>query len=180
MISLALIAAWPGEAKVARTTLEKLFTASDRVVIGEVLEIERVAGFKWAKTEVRRDIKGGGSSEILFLAEPTWTCDTSSAQVGEQVLLFLVEAANPDTSWHFKSPNRAKLPRNSYLIAWSGRGHMPLRLVNGEQFATIWDDVVVPDEVAATAGPAEYSFIRSYRLQDLLEVLTRPARRPGA
>lgn len=101
MAILACVGAGSANAKVASTTVANLFQISDRVLLGEVIRIEKHAGFKWARVAVTRNIKGAGADEILFLAEPTWTCDTSSGKVGDEALLFLVDAAKPETSWHF-------------------------------------------------------------------------------
>lgn len=171
---LVCIGAANANAKVGPTTLTNLFQISDRVVVGRVVKIEKLAGFTWARVAVTQNIKGTGAGEILFLAEPTWTCDTSSATVGLEALLFLVEGAKPETSWHFKTPDKKRLPPNAFLIAWSGRGQMPLRIVDGERFVTAWSEVAIPDDVLRIPGPEpEYSFIQSFRLSDLIKVFQR-------
>lgn len=178
---VVFLGAGVASAKVAPTTLANLFRISDRVVIGKVSKIEKVAGFRWARLQVTQNIKGTGADEVLFLAEPTWTCDTSSATVGEEALLFLIDAAKPATPWHFKSPDRKKLPPNAFLITWSGRGHMPLRTVQNEQFATAWYDVSIPEDVLRIPGPEpQYSFIESFRLTDLLKLFERLLHPSGA
>jgi hypothetical protein len=58
-----------------------------------------------------------------------------------------------------------------FAITWSGRGRMPLRIVDGIEYATLWTaDVSLPATLVSIDGPEkEYSsFIRSARLSDVL------------
>jgi hypothetical protein len=60
-----------------------------------------------------------------------------------------------------------------FLMTNSGRGRMPLRTVGGQQCATVWvGDVRLPSSVLTIGGPdPKYSFIRSVRLTDLVELV---------
>lgn len=60
------------------------------------------------------------------------------------------------------------------VIAWSGRGRMPLRTVRGEKCVTLWTgDVRVPSSLKTIPGPeSEYSsFIRSAKLTDVVQFI---------
>ena len=72
--------------------------------------------------------KGSAEQVVEFLASPTWTCDISTAIAGERVLLFL------------KADESGRL-----TILHSGRGRMPLRDVDGQQFATFFGDIRFPE-----------------------------------
>jgi hypothetical protein len=87
-------------------------------------------------------------STFRFRATPGWVCDISNAQKGETVLLFLVD------------------PTDGYFgIALAGPGYMPLRNVRGKKYATLEDDVVLPEGAPVIPGPdPKYSFIRSVEL----------------
>lgn len=105
----------------------RLFTMAHRVVIAKVVSIERIDGRRWARLAVSRDLKGpAGLRELVVLAQPTWTCDTSDAKLGEEALWFLVDARDPKTFWGFERPAIEKLPASSYLIANSGEGRLPI------------------------------------------------------
>ncbi len=60
------------------------------------------------------------------------------------------------------------------LIAWSGRGRMPLRKIGNVEYATLWTgDIQLPGHIQTIPGPeTEYaSFIRSAKLTDLVEYI---------
>ena len=149
LVLLLVLVAASANAKVGGTTLADLFHLSDRVVIGKIVKIETRAGRQWARVEVAQTVKGAGAGEILFLAEPTWTCDTSSATVGDEALLFL--------------DAEEELPANAFHLAWSGRGQLPLRYVEGERFVTVSREVAIPEDLRG----------ESLRLTDLLAHLKR-------
>jgi hypothetical protein len=103
---------------------------------GEVLadphaEFERTRKSAWAiaEAEVLRRIKGErGTTRVWFVAEPTWTCDISTANTGETVLLFLSESGLParETEWFARA--LAALTRGTPLhaVMHSGYGRMPV------------------------------------------------------
>jgi hypothetical protein len=160
-------------AKVAATTLEDLAKISPTIVVAKVERMSRIDGRKWAEARVVEVIKGRSLNTLKFLAEPTWTCDISEAKDGEDVLLFLQPAATAE--WMLeKRPEH--LPKDSFLIAWAGRGRMPLRQISGETYATFWSDVRFPESVHTHSGPdARYTFIRSARLSDILALIRKQA-----
>jgi len=51
---------------------------------------------------------------------------------------------------------------------------MPIRRIDGQEFATVWDEVILPKEIEQRPGPnRKYEFIRSARLQDLIDAIDR-------
>ena len=106
-----------------------------------IVTVEHVSkplfGKRNAVATVNETWKGTPLQRVHFLAEPTWTCDISTAATGERMLLFLVR------------PERARLLH----IAHSGRGRMPLRELHQQTYATVWDDIQLPREVRTIPGP---------------------------
>ena len=82
--------------------------------------------------------------------------DITTAVIGERAVLILLGG-----------------PGAGFGIALTGRGRMPIRRVAGADYATIWDDVVLP---SGTRPELRYTFIRSVKLSRLafsLRFLTR-------
>ncbi|MEW6072656.1 MAG: hypothetical protein AB1726_08715 [Planctomycetota bacterium] len=130
-----------------------------------------------ARVRVERSLKGTEEGEfVYYLAMPTWTCDISRAEVGERALFLLA-----DTPWDraLQPATRAALKRLTgsrpvYAVAHSGRGRLPLREVDGREYATYWKELLLPDDLPTIAGPeARYSFIRSALLPALEERLAQ-------
>src|SRR5262245_26570032 len=64
--------------------------AADAIGIARVTEIATLDGVKVARATIIRPLRGvAAESRVAFVAEPTWSCDTSWAVVGETVLLVL-------------------------------------------------------------------------------------------
>jgi hypothetical protein len=153
---------------VAKATLEGLAESADAIVIVKVDRIEERDALKWANATVTKVLKGTAGERLTFLAQPTWTCDISEANEGEEALLFLERASSAD--WMMVEKPK-KLPRNSFLIAWSGRGRMPVRQFRGTKFATFWD-VTVPGALLATgAAKAEFGEGRAAPLDRVVRFL---------
>jgi hypothetical protein len=89
------------------------------------------------------------------------------------VLLFLVRSKNSVVERRFwrKPPVRVNVSP-LFFIAHSGRGRMPLRVVGGTTYVTLWtDDVTLPSHLRTIAGPdARFArFIRSAPLADIVQ-----------
>jgi hypothetical protein len=126
-------------ASVADVTLKDLSAESDLIVVARVTKVQdgpaevQPAGdefprVKIATAEVMETWKGSSGREIRFIASPTKQCDIASAETGERVVLFLKGSKD--------SP---------YSIAWVGRGRMPLHDANDNQYATLEDQVILPE-----------------------------------
>ena len=149
--------AGPAFPKVAAARLETLVAESGHIVVAKVYAVEETGqGQRRALAEVLDVWKGPDRREVIFNASPTWTCDISGAEVGEQVVLFLGVGR----------------PGELVFIANSGRGRMPVREVKGKLYADLWADVVLPEGTPTIDGPRpEYSFIRSIELSLLRELV---------
>lgn len=154
---LAILAVWltatQAWSKVTSVTFEELARESEAIVVAKV---ERVTwppiGKRYAKAKVLEVWKGAPTERVEFLTSRTWTCDISEAKKGETVLLFLT-----------RSPNS-----RSYAIAHAGRGRMPLRVVEGQRYATFWPEVRLPKDIPTIHGPeAKWDFIKSVELGTL-------------
>jgi hypothetical protein len=185
-------------AAVARTTLKGLTTSSEYIVVGRVTSVMELKGVSVATVRVSETLKGSAYPEIAFLAQGTWTCDISAADEGEEVLLFLERyrfdpAPQPEKdkdpqvlTTDFKEPAGFKdevdaldIRAPFMAIAWSGRGRMPVRYVEGESYVTIWTmEVTLPQNVPTIDGPeVEYaSFIRSAPMGQVLSMIRRYSR----
>ena len=73
---------------------------------------------------------------VEYRVSPTFACDVSDAKRDETVLLFLAE----DEKAHWG-------------IVWSGRGRMPLRMVDGKEYLTHFGDVIFPAETVSIRTP---------------------------
>ena len=151
-------------ARVSRISFEKLIQDSDIIALARVEAVRTGrGGQKSAEATVLELWKGESAKAIKFLASPTWTCDIANAVEGERAALFL-----------------GKRPFFSSMleIAHSGRGRMPLRDIDGVEYATIWTaDVILPRDIPTVPGPdPEYDFIESVELSKLkaavLEILS--------
>ena len=113
-------------AKVAPATLSNVVAWSDLILVGTVSEISiDPAGHRRATLVVERVWHGAAGTMIQVSLEPTWTCDSADATVGERAVFFLSHGF--DKQWH---------------IVHSGHGRMPI--VNEQ--VSVSSMVLLPDE----------------------------------
>jgi len=86
---------------------------------------------KVATGQVLETWKGKPVPEVRYIASPDCMCDTSHAEKGERVLLFLTYA-------HWRKD------RSFLSISHAGRGRMPLSEVKGKWYAALQDEVLLP------------------------------------
>jgi hypothetical protein len=180
-------------AKIGPVSFDDLVKRSEYVVVGKVQSVQNVEQVKVAKIEVMRVLKGTPTSELYYLAQSTWICDISGAEVGETALFFLTKyqfdpnpkpRPTPDANGFvtlssdfeeplgFRNQVQALVNGTPFLqISDAGRGKMPLRKIAGIDYVTIWtDDVRLPKEIKTVAGPEpEYDFIRSARFDEVIK-----------
>src|SRR5262245_43244244 len=85
-VALALALSPPASAKVANTTLEELAKGARTMAVAHVDRITQIGGAKVALATVIEPLGGLQKGQpFAFLAEPTWTCDSSEAVAGETV-----------------------------------------------------------------------------------------------
>jgi len=76
-------------AKVGTIKLDELAKQSEMIAFAEVVSVRQVAGHTVAFARPIRVYKGKSKALIAFIAERTWTCDTSTANKGEFAMLYL-------------------------------------------------------------------------------------------
>jgi hypothetical protein len=118
---------------VSPTTLEELTWSSEIIAVGRDVRVFEVHGWRVAEFAVDRVLKGDVQTRTLYyLADPTWTCDISTAASGEKSLIFLERVtAEEAQSDFFNRPDRIPPPvtvnaRSVYWISHAGRGRMPI------------------------------------------------------
>lgn len=137
-------AADPASAQPATTMLRELARSAAIIAVTRVIRVERVGGVKVASVRVLRPIKGARAGQTLsYIAQPTWTCDTSTAALGETTLLFLDRfegqrfAAFYPREYARLSAEQARRRRERvpiYQVAQSGAGRMPILVRRGEAY----------------------------------------------
>jgi hypothetical protein len=161
LLSVFIFAA-PAIAKVSSMPIEELVTGSEEIVIATVTDVSSKPAPHmkpiYASAVVQRTLKGSLAGAFRLRAYPTWSCDISEAVKGETVLLFLRRSDD-----------------GYFTIQYAGRGRMPLRVVDGRTYVTLWDDVVLPKAVPTIAGPdPKYAFIVSVELAYIESLITQP------
>jgi len=157
--------------KVAPLSLSELGRRSDVIVVARVTRIVSNDPLdpqspRYATATVIQVWKGNPDHTVEFLASPTWACDIADAALQERVLLFL---------------DRDEHRPHGYVIAFAGRGRMPLREVKGKVYVTVWSDVVLPDGIPVIPGPEpKYEFIVSVEVRVIREALGKQGKRPAA
>ena len=194
VLVVGLLAAKEAAADVSEISLGQLTASAEEIVVGRVAAVREIAladgaPIHVADVDVVERWKGEPHDRVHYLADGTWTCDTSQACVGETCLLFLAPLA--------ELPDEAPVPADRFAqgaggrpllqVAHAGRGRMPLREVAGTTYATLHaDDVRLPSAVATIPGPDPRwaRFTRSAPLEALHTLVTArlkpssPARTP--
>jgi hypothetical protein len=116
--------------------------------------------------DISKVLKGDARLErLLFLAARTWTCDITSAELGERALFFLHGAERDELfDDELRQEIGTRFPGIPLMrVMWSGRGKMPLRVLPNGEYATYWaSDVILSKGFPDVEGPEpEYRFIRS-------------------
>jgi hypothetical protein len=165
---IVLLLVGQSAAKVARTSLNELTARADLIVIGRVTRLIQVKEVTVAELQVIRTLKGAHFAKLYYLAQPTWTCDTTDAEVGEESLFFFenyvfdpepasmafVKQSSGKRGYEiksgaikigfkeplgFKGEIRALTANSPFLaVSWSGRGRMPIREIKGLKYVTLW------------------------------------------
>jgi hypothetical protein len=148
--------------------LEELVRASTVIVFATVADVSEVAGQNEthlvATARVSEVLKGPSMRTVQFRASRGENMDdASSATEGDSVLLFL------DGPY-----------QGNYVIAYLGRGYMPLREMYGSQYATYWRELILPKDAQVVPGPEPSSGRRnvvpiSYLKRLIVEYLHGPA-----
>lgn len=90
MVTVILCSAIHDGRKVAPVRIDELFKEAVVVVQAHVDSVTKVHGVRVANARVGKTYKGDiKTASVSFVADPTWTCDSSQATVGENILLYL-------------------------------------------------------------------------------------------
>jgi hypothetical protein len=153
-IVASLLAESAALAKVAPSHLADLVREADFIGI---VRVDRVGGRiplirpRRATATILQSWKGQREGSVTFVAQPTWSCDTSDARRGEEVVVFI--------------------EGDSLLLA--GQGRMRIFERAGRRLATIWPGVLLPPDLDTEAGPEpEYGFLRGVGVDDLAAAVT--------
>jgi len=193
LLAAALFPALSGQAAAAvgSTTLEELVVNSDVIVIGTADRVVDLLGTRVGVLRVEETLKGAPREEVFVLTEGTWMCEVTETVPGERVLLFLerhpwegdwelyeqdaIDEDDAPFDWALR-PGFGKalteLKGNEPLLrlAGEGCGQMPVRAVDGVEYAVLWmNKIRIPSRIETIAGSEKHAFIRSAQLQDLEE-----------
>src|SRR5688572_4032428 len=90
LLAVLTTVAPPVHAKVMPTDLKKLTRHSDAIAVARVYQVTTIGGVKVARATVLRSLTGmHANQQFAFIAQPTWSCDGSTAVQDETVLIFL-------------------------------------------------------------------------------------------
>ena len=162
-------------AKVASAPLAEVVAGAAVIVVAKDVAVRKVGKVRVGRAAVVRVLKGDPHlKEVLYLADPTWACDTAEVKVGQRSLLLLRDVPKPGGPLELPDLPTRIGDQPILQIHWAGRGRMPIRRIDGQEFATVWDEVILPKEIEQRPGPnRKYEFIRSARLQDLIDAIDR-------
>jgi len=156
VIAVAVLAVSRLRGEVASQRLETVVWESELVVVAKVTAVSPHGRDKsYATTTVLETWKGTPKPTVEFLAEPSWACDISEAQVGETVVLFLVRGE----------------PSRSYLLDVSGGGRMPIQVERDIEFASASGYIILPDAIGTTPATKDSEYPRLVRLDTLREAV---------
>lgn len=162
ILTLTFAAGSPCFADAGTQKLKDMVRRSEFIVMGRVSRVELVDDVKLAEIEVVRTLKGHpGVTRLYYWASPTWLCDVSGAEVGEEGLYFLWSLDK-----HLSKPDRAhrqflKKARNFtqgatiHLLEHSGRGRFKPKYIDGEGYLYVHKngDVIFPSSIKVAQRP---------------------------
>ena len=140
--------------------LEDMIQRSKYIVLARVSRVKLVDNVKLAELDVTCFLKGESNvTHLYYWASPTWACDVSDAQVGEEALFFLwYPELAPASKEHLRFLKRARpftQGATIYLLEHSGRGRFKPRLIDGESFLYVhkYSDVIFPTSIQIVGHP---------------------------
>lgn len=118
--------------EVSSISVNKLYQIAEVVAIAQVESVTKVNGAHVAHASISKTFKGPNLTEVNFVAEATWTCDSSSAKPGERVLIYLDKMPQTVVGRDYSAVVKHFQSKGStlYKIAHSGHGKMPLQIDN--------------------------------------------------
>jgi hypothetical protein len=142
-------------------TLEEMIQRSRYIVLARVARVKIVDNVKLAELEVSCVLKGDSDvSRLYYWASPSWMCDVSDAQPGEEALYFLwyPDLDVPRSKEHLRFLKRAysfTQGATIYVLEHSGRGRFKPKLIDGEGFLYVhkYSDVIFPASIEIVGHP---------------------------
>ncbi|NUM55720.1 MAG: hypothetical protein HUU46_18930 [Candidatus Hydrogenedentes bacterium] len=176
------------QAYVGVSTLHEVVDNSDAIYVAKVVEIIEYKSYKIAKARVSDILKGPHYEFAFFRAVSTWTCDISSAELGEDVVLVLndnvdrtIVDSDKYTRATFDGVSELEARRLSethvplaltnnerfYDLAFFGRGYIPIYRYNGARRVEVFGDLYLPDDLKLKRSKLG----RGYQCADLHDFL---------
>jgi hypothetical protein len=118
VLAVLVLSTGVGHAKVAPISLTELVAGAECIVVATVERVDRdpFSGRTTARARVGETWRGQPVRVVEYSASPTWSCDVSTAVVGELAILFL---DHDDKN-------------GGYRIAHSGHGRMVINQSDGD------------------------------------------------
>jgi hypothetical protein len=165
LVAVSLLAETTLAAKLGPITLARLAETAEFIGIVRVDRVSVRIPFlrrPRATATILASWKGRAQGKVSFVAAPTWVCDISEANAGEEAVVFLRDGS----------------------LLHAGRGRMPVFTRDGRSLAAIWPEVILPTGVTTEDGPEpEYRFIRAVgvgALRDAVAAGGRGSVEPGS
>lgn len=158
---------------VAEPTLADLVEAADLIVTGKIVRVDDGPGsLRIAQFRIDETLKGDRTlRRISVRVSPSWTCDESEGERGEQYLLFLADhTIAPD----LLPVGRMPAPRlYRFSIARDGRGQSLLEGPRDRPRAALAGSLQVPDDLHVLWRRSSWEGARRWRgavpLKDLAD-----------
>jgi len=170
---------------VRRVSFEQLVRHSDAIVVARVLEVREFTltppeapapGVLFGRIRIgvaqpEQWLKGTPTAApLVFVNQSTWTCDVTGLELGQRALIFFERASSEDELVPRICDYRERFGEEPlHYVAHSGRGQMPLGVVDGREFARVFGDIRFPPDLPAQmdssesstySGPLDFGWLR--------------------
>jgi hypothetical protein len=163
--------------------LKDMARRSAFIVMGRISRIELVDGVKLAEIEVVRTLKGNpGVTRLYYWASPTWLCDVSDGEVGEEGLYFLwnldkhLSKLNQAHRQFLKKARNFTQGATIHLLEHSGRGRFKPKYIDGEGYLYVHKhgDVIFPSSIKVVQRPdPKNTNLGLVRLEDVFSYIAK-------
>lgn len=143
---LLSIGAMEARAQVAPVELARLIVEADCIVVGTVTRMEPR---EFAHVRVERVLKGPRSlATFAYPISPRWSCDVTSAEIGERALFFLVAPGRDPRRQHVYLSVVGTFARTpGFSVMHAGYGVLPVHPVDGLDHVVHWPGVIMPADM---------------------------------
>lgn len=120
------------EARAASVSWQQMIGGSDLIVVAHVVDVFKDNGVAVARAVPKRSYKGDAPKALFFLAEGTWTCDSSDAVKGETAFFHLQTAKSQRIMFNFRKDQVVEVASKPFFLqSYEGRGRWPIESVRG-------------------------------------------------